>query len=46
MDLVNYGLRERYEQLKKRGDMLDDIKKDNRLGEPETSAQRPFYKRH
>ena len=27
MDLVNYGLRERYEQLKKRGDRLDDIKK-------------------
>jgi IS5 family transposase len=27
MDLVNYGLRERYEQLKKRGDRLDDMKK-------------------
>ena len=27
MDLVNYGLRERYEQLKKRGDRLDDIKR-------------------
>ncbi len=38
MDLVNYGLRERYEQLKKRGDRLDYIKKDNRLGEPETTA--------
>ncbi|MEM4068158.1 MAG: transposase, partial [Candidatus Micrarchaeaceae archaeon] len=27
MDLVNYGLRERYEQIKKRGDRLDDIKR-------------------
>jgi IS5 family transposase len=27
MDLVNYGLRERYEQIKKRGDKLDDIKR-------------------
>ena len=27
MDLVNYGLRERYEQVKKRGDKLDDIKR-------------------
>ena len=27
MDMVNYGLRERYEQLKKRGDRLDDMKK-------------------
>lgn len=27
MDLVNYGLRERYQQLKKRGDKLDDIKR-------------------
>ena len=26
MDLVNYGLRERYEQLKKRGDKLAEIK--------------------
>ena len=26
MDLVNYGLRERYEQLKKFGDKLADIK--------------------
>ncbi len=26
MDLVNYGLRERYEQLKKRGDKLAKIK--------------------
>ena len=38
MDLVNHGMRERYEQFKKRGDRLDDIKKDNRLGEPETTA--------
>ncbi len=38
MDLVNHGLRERYEQLKKRGDRLDDIKEDNRFGEPETTA--------
>ena len=38
MDLVNYGLRERCEQLKKRGDRFDDIKEDNRLGEPETTA--------
>ena len=27
MDLVNYGLRDRYEQLKKRGGRLDDIKR-------------------
>jgi hypothetical protein len=27
MNLVNYGLRERYEQIKKRGDRLDDIKR-------------------
>jgi IS5 family transposase len=26
MDLINYGLRERYEQLKKRGDKLAEIK--------------------
>ena len=26
MNLVNYGLRERYEQLKKRGDKLAEIK--------------------
>ena len=38
MDMVNYGLRERYEQLKKRGDRLDDMKEDNRLGEPEITA--------
>ena len=27
MGLINYGLRERYEQLRKRGDRLDDIKR-------------------
>ena len=27
MDLVNYGLREKYEQIKKREDKLDDIKR-------------------
>ena len=46
MNLVNYGLRERYEQIKKRGDKLDDIKKDNRLGESQTPTERLIHKRH
>ena len=49
-DIIVYGpgklWPESYEQLKKRGDRLDDIKEDNRLGWPETTVERPVHERH
>ncbi len=44
MDLMNYDLREKYEQLKKFGDRLSDIDRDEKEGDNSVNYGNPVEK--
>jgi hypothetical protein len=46
IDLVNYGLREKYEQLRKHRNRLDDMRRIIDWESPETTAKGPIHQRH